>query len=383
MSRIVIDHPSLETTQSTSLTTAVAPTEVSLPVQNTTGFADNDFAVIGKIGDENSEIRKIGTITSSTAMIVAELKFPHGIDTLISKIDYDQVKIYRATSQTGTYALVATVDLTVDNPLGTRYDDASGLSTSWYKVAYYNSDSFATSDYSDSYQAGAGVPDYSLRGMQDRIIALIDDSREEQVVRDELTVWINEGYQKAQNRLRRKDEKYRMTTYDGTFSNGVAEYDVPSDLFQVFRVDVAIDGIADRTCSYLDLRDDDPQVADFYTALQPRFYFIDSKIGFKPTPNTGTYKLWYYQQPLTLSTDGDTLDDPFKSYSDLFVDYAMSRYYTKEYDSQRRKDHFDMWQNGMNDFLADITSRQIQSPDFIAIKDLSYQLSMADEVSRI
>jgi hypothetical protein len=58
--------------------------------------------------------------------------------------DYDQWKIYRATSKTGTYTLIATRNLT-DN----TYEDTDGGTTSWYKITYYDSGNDITSAYSE------------------------------------------------------------------------------------------------------------------------------------------------------------------------------------------------------------------------------------------
>ena len=45
---------------------------------------------------------------------------------------WDKIRIYRATSQTGTFTLIATQDIT-----NLTYYDADGTSSSWYKIRYY------------------------------------------------------------------------------------------------------------------------------------------------------------------------------------------------------------------------------------------------------
>jgi len=81
---------------------------------------------------------------------------------------YDKIKFYRATSQTGTYSLIATQDIdqtTIsDNSPGyTKYDEASGTTSMWYKVSFYNSSSGIESNLSDAFQGGTTQLDTMIR----------------------------------------------------------------------------------------------------------------------------------------------------------------------------------------------------------------------------
>lgn len=61
--------------------------------------------------------------------------------------DYDQWKIYKSSSETGTYSLLATQDVT-----DLTYYDEAGTSSSWYKISYYNSTTANESELSDPIQ---------------------------------------------------------------------------------------------------------------------------------------------------------------------------------------------------------------------------------------
>ena len=67
------------------------------------------------------------------------------------EVTYDYVIVYRSTSESGTYSLVAT-QLITDN----TYFDSDGSSTSWYKVRFRGGDdgSYFYSDYSGTMQGG-------------------------------------------------------------------------------------------------------------------------------------------------------------------------------------------------------------------------------------
>jgi len=60
---------------------------------------------------------------------------------------YDQFKVYRSTTATGTYTLVITQALT-----DLTYVDTVGVSTSWYKISYYDSSAGKESDISEPIQ---------------------------------------------------------------------------------------------------------------------------------------------------------------------------------------------------------------------------------------
>jgi hypothetical protein len=62
---------------------------------------------------------------------------------------YNYVYIYRATSETGTYAQIAS-QLIADQ----TYYDMNGTTSSWYKVRFYDSINIIWSDYSTAIQGG-------------------------------------------------------------------------------------------------------------------------------------------------------------------------------------------------------------------------------------
>jgi hypothetical protein len=70
-------------------------------------------------------------------------------------LNYDQIKVYRSTTQTGTYSEITgpttRVDLVADQVLY-EYIDTAGDPTYWYKFAYYNSSTTAEGSLSDPIQ---------------------------------------------------------------------------------------------------------------------------------------------------------------------------------------------------------------------------------------
>lgn len=68
---------------------------------------------------------------------------------ITSEASYDTARIYRSTSETGSYSLIASQSIE-DN----TYYDPSGLTTNWYKIEFYDSVTGYTSQQSDAIQGG-------------------------------------------------------------------------------------------------------------------------------------------------------------------------------------------------------------------------------------
>jgi hypothetical protein len=105
---------------------------------------------------------------------------------------WDQIKFYRSSTIDGSYSLVATVDIDVDNAdLLTKYDDSSGTSTDYYKVKYYNSITAVLSEYSDPIQAtGYGVT--TAGNIIDQVVRRVRDTNYEILSNEEYIDILNE-----------------------------------------------------------------------------------------------------------------------------------------------------------------------------------------------
>jgi hypothetical protein len=73
---------------------------------------------------------------------------------------YDQIKVYRADSETGSYLEITDVDtrIVMYAEYSTYfYDDSTGTSSHWYKTSYYNSSTTDESPKSDPIEGGTEV----------------------------------------------------------------------------------------------------------------------------------------------------------------------------------------------------------------------------------
>jgi len=85
------------------------------------------------------------------------------------------VRVYRATSETGTYSVIGTVTL-VAGTTDYAYLDATGNSTHWYKTSYYDTGSAQESTKSDAIRGGATqIPTIVDTIIEENIREAIDD----------------------------------------------------------------------------------------------------------------------------------------------------------------------------------------------------------------
>jgi len=114
----------------TLLNNSAALGATSIEVVNNSGFATDDYVLIGDIGTERSEIRKI-TVSSNNFAVTA-LSFAHTSKTKVYRLQYNQVKFFQDS------LVIDTVDIASDYFTKTEVDIDD---TKMYSVSYYNSTS--------------------------------------------------------------------------------------------------------------------------------------------------------------------------------------------------------------------------------------------------
>lgn len=69
---------------------------------------------------------------------------------------WDSTRVYRSTSETGTYTLVATITPTTT----TSYWDVSGDDNSWYKIAFYDNGTATEGPLSTAFKPASATPTF-------------------------------------------------------------------------------------------------------------------------------------------------------------------------------------------------------------------------------
>jgi hypothetical protein len=323
--RIRAINPDLSKAPKTFLATATAASAATATVRNTSTFANNDYAQFGEPGEERTEIIKVTSVTApNTFTTMGAAKFPHGVDTAIYKLVYNQVKFYRSIDGGVTYPLLTTIDIQPDQR-ETVYDDINAASTYYYKVSYYNQTSGIESTKSQPLIA-TGYTTFSLKKLEDRVLVLYPDREARFLQRGDLKDWINERYLMVQTDVNQLNKGYFSKSNNASplsLVSGTYSYALPSDFVSLVKVEVSYDGTTYNRAFPMDERYSNPGMV--YSKDQPIYDFLDANIIFKPTPDSssGKYKLWYYYWA-ELSELTDEINASVRPFKDVLVLHALA-----------------------------------------------------------
>lgn len=347
-------HPDISGNPRTNLTAKAASAQAVIVVQNATDFNANDMVVIGNPGEELTEIKRISSISGKSITLSANLVNTHNQNTRITFIKYDQIKIYKASSIDGTYTLVSTKNLAIDEP-HTLYDDSTALSGDYFKIRYFNSYTSDLSVYSDPIGA-SGFPRYSLKRMQDSVYTKAGDKKEQYFDRDEITDWVNELKDDMVNRIVDSNEKY-FNTFENLAidSNGEASL---GDGFRKFqKVFVLYDGSNGKRARKFEFEEINDWSQTFSQDF-PGYYFKQYKIGARPKGIVGTtlIQVHFEDQPNDLENDSDTLPKPIRFYTHVMMDGLMAKAMEKTGNDKRAAQFWNKYENGCQNMIEEINN---------------------------
>lgn len=310
MPLITIDHPDTSQSNRTYLEDNLNAGGTALTVINNAGFAINDFVVVGMLGTEEAELGTVLSLTANdTITLTAGVDFDHENNSPLTQIPWNQIKIYRANSEGGSFTNIDTINVQVDYPRFTRYNDTTGTVSSWYKIAYYNSVNAQEGPQSDPIQA-IGFKDRSLGKMRDRVRDFADAKDKD--------VWPDEVIDAEIN-----EEQRTMQADNWPFTEEVATFGLTADT-DSYDIEADLD-IADfdRALALRDTDSTDVFVVDYmdptsFFALKEttndtdrrptRWTLWDGKIYFLQVPTAtraSSHTLLYYRKLANLDSQND------------------------------------------------------------------------------
>lgn len=322
---ITIEHPELGP-QKTYSTAEVAAAATSTSVENNDGFASGDLALFGTYGIEKSEIVTLTGTTGNTQVDhSAGLTFPHPARTPVRQMLYNQAEISRASSEGGTYSVVTTVTLDVDEQY-TIYNDTGGSTSSWYKIRYYNSQTTTYSDYSEEVQ-GTGYTDNSLYSMAAEILEEFGDPDSHEVPRDRVRNALNGAVKAITTKLIAMYPDFNRTYTTQSLTADTATYSLPDNFLGFVRVDIDFSGSTAANAYKADYEDESyglPHTS--YQQSDPKIAIRGSNFVIRPTPDSssGTAFIWYWQYPSAMTDDADTHGLPYGA-REVLIAYALWR----------------------------------------------------------
>lgn len=342
---IRIDHPELGV-QNTNATQQISSGDTTSSVANNDGFSSGDLALFGEYGQERAEVVVLtGTTGNSTLEHTSGPVFDHPVRTPITMIPFDQVEVNRASSQGGSYSVVTTIPLDVDE-VETVYDDTAGSTSDWYKIRYYNSQTTTYSDYSDEVQ-GTGYTESSLRSMVDEVLIDFGDADSAEVSREQVARHLRAGVRNLVRTLIKTYPEYRRAHTTTQLVSGTQTYSLPSRFLAFVRVDVNYTGSSATEAykaEYISEEDGYPNTT--YTTDKPCIFIRGTTFGLRPTPTSsnGYAFIWYWDYPATMVDDADEHGLPVGA-REVLVAYSLYRlwmskdperavYYQREYKDQ-------------------------------------------------
>ena len=226
---VIVELPDLSNANTTFLTAKLDALGITGTVKSNDGFADNDYLLLGDVGQKRSEILKVGAaVTLGTSITLGACVYDHPIGTKVTLVRYNQLSIYgSATDDDSSPTLIGGLEnIDVENGRNV-IEVATGDIASYYYARFYNENDTAYSSYSDSVPAlGLG---FRTRGEIKREFLSMYGLKKDNLLTDD---WLNRAINRWQRELSKRYK--RWTCLKETEIQDLAEdrqsYALPTDI---------------------------------------------------------------------------------------------------------------------------------------------------------
>lgn len=349
---IPIYNPEVNDYEKTYLANPYAIGTTSIEVKNSDRLAANYRVMLGEMGQEKTEIVSVSSVNANgTTVVIGATVFEHSANDPVTVMQFDQVKYYRSTTgATGSYSLLTTVNLDVDNEnLQTIYDDVSGLSTYYYKVSMYHSVSTVESSLSDPIPGG-GFKRSQVGYIINEILQEVSDQNEVHVTRNELIGYFNDVNDDLTTNVGKPYSfLHARTTLTRTLGRSYIDFPTDSNgdpiMWKFDRMDYnftdpATSPITDTTSTILvlpmdefrNIYSDNTISTTTETDATPQAMALDTSVNrfrFSApflTTGAGVFYLHYWKFFDQIDTEGDQIETPTPK---IYKLYCKSMYYRK------------------------------------------------------
>lgn len=338
-------NPSTDGLEKSYLSKNYAVGNTVFVVRNSNRISANDRIMIGEMGNENTEILTVLSVNADgiTVTTGSGSLYPHTASDPVYVLRYDQVKFYRSTGGVGgTYNIATTVGMDVDNEsLQTLYNDATGLSSYYYKVSYYHSLASVESSMSDPIP-GSGYSRKQVGTLLAEFLQEIGDMQQEYITVPQLIGLLNEcnediiGQSRRPYRFLRKKVAASITANVPTLDLATLAPDlIRFDRMRYTRLDVSgqtvkgnIPMISSEEMEYKQYSNNALIPAALNQGIfEAAIDETDNTIILNPTPTTtqaAAIMIYYWGDFTYITGLADTFQTPVKRIYKLFL---LSRYY--------------------------------------------------------
>lgn len=353
--------PNLPTTQFSYTSGNLSAGGTSVPVRNINPFSADSAVQLGKTGESQSETRVVsGAPATGTINVSAALTYDHSLDTPVYDIHFDQIIFLRSTAGTaGTATAIGTTSITPNSEF-TDYDDTTGIATYAYKTQFRNSVSGDLSSESDWFVPG-GPTFYSLQSLRGRVkSALFNASyiKDDEIIND----WINEWAEQMTNAAIKVNQGYSIGTTSYAFGTAGLGTVTATDFKIVNKLEVSYNGV------------------DYAEPTDGHSWEGDTVFKISPEGTAGTARLTYSKLPTRLVDDVDELPLSLRSYTTSCIEYVLYRAFDNDQKREYATDHYQKFAKLQNDFIHEITPRDLTGPRTI---DLTEGLSGSEDYDYI
>lgn len=196
---------------------------------NGSDFSINQYAVIGQVGDNRTEIIQIGSVSSTTIGLLSPTVFPHNRGDIIRFIPYNQIAAEFSTDGIN-FSTITPINIRADSP-ETYMQRATDLISYIYRFRFFNTTTGLSSAYSDTV-SGAGYADNTIWAVKQRALEQLGEVRGN-LITDQ---FLNNSIQEARRMVDQMPEIFRWsfrTKFDsniGQLKAGQWQISTPADL---------------------------------------------------------------------------------------------------------------------------------------------------------
>jgi len=115
------------------------------------------------------------------------------------------------------------------------------VSTDYFKIKYYNTQTTTYSEFSDAI-AYTGFSRYALASIQDHTLEEAKDTKERTITRDMITEWINQWKDFIASEIAETNEKYFLVYRTYSLSVGTQEYELTGNWRKIQKIEVNLAG---------------------------------------------------------------------------------------------------------------------------------------------
>ena len=173
----------LNVEESSRLAADVTNVATAFAVESGIGFLADKWIAVGPLGGEQTEVRRVVSVSSNTITINAAFTNAHSKFEPITQLFGDQIQVYRATNVDGSIPADASFSTLVNSPVAiqpdqmqTPFTDATGGTGYWYKIAYRHSISGDETDLGSSVGVRGGDYQHYVSIQDVRIAAGMKDA---------------------------------------------------------------------------------------------------------------------------------------------------------------------------------------------------------------